>query len=81
MKSLLRVLLKIKAMHRLSAVLNTDMDDANMRLIVPRESSGLKAAFKILVVHAFGTTKKVAEQPKILMQLPDGQPLIIMPQL
>ncbi len=34
----------------------------------------LCTAFEILVVRAPGTTKNVAGQPKILMQLSDGQP-------
>ncbi len=52
-----------------------------LEIVQLKKTKGSWAAFEILVVRAPGTTKKVAGQPKILMQLFDGQPSILTPQL
>ncbi len=44
-----------------------------------RHRAWLQAAFEILVVRVPGTTTKITGQPKVLMQLSDGQPLLFIP--
>ncbi len=78
------VFLFISLMKYLSTFVQTDVDMQKLRhknSKVQMNRSKLKvfsvmlaSAFEILVVRAPGTTKNVAGQPKILMQLSDGQP-------